>query len=118
VAHNRRPQKILAWRPVILLGGGLGLVVFEAAQPMFGRPVEWAIVSVAATMMGLELFSRSSEPDDSDPPPPGGSPAQADGPASPGNQGRPGSPGAQAASVAPAVKVSRKAPVVVAAAVA
>jgi hypothetical protein len=54
-------RSILAWRPVILLGGGLALLGWEAAQPILGFRVEWALVSAALTMMGLELFQRADE---------------------------------------------------------
>jgi len=114
--HRNGPRRILQWRPVVLFGGGFGLAVFEAAQPLFGRRVEWAIVSLAATMMGLELFQRSSEPDGSAPPPGDGKggPGPAGGQAGPGNPGKPGSPGALAVLVAPVARVSRRAPAAVA----
>ena len=38
---------------------GLGLALYETAQPLFGRPVEVAIVSVAGTMMAAELAAKA-----------------------------------------------------------
>jgi len=108
MAHNRRPGAVLAWRPVVLFGGGLGLAVFEAAQPMLGRRVEWAIVSLAATMMGLEAFQRSQEPREPTGGPPG-SPGSQDGPgqrAGPGSPGSRGSPGALAVRAAPVARAT------------
>jgi hypothetical protein len=110
MGNGRRPQQILAWRPVLLFGGGLALAVFEAVQPLLGHPVEWAIVSLSATMMGLEFFRQAREPDPT--PPSGDGPAGKGGPApgaSPGNPARPGSPAGPAALAALAALVSRKA---------
>src|SRR3954453_6796724 len=62
MGQNRRsPQTVLMWRPVLLFGGGLLLAIFEAVQPFLGHQVEWAIVSLAATMMGLEMFQQSRD---------------------------------------------------------
>jgi hypothetical protein len=117
MTHNgRRPGAILQWRPVVLFGGGFGLSVFEAVQPMFGRNVEWAIVSLAATMMGLEFFQRAQEPKTNSHPRPNG---PEDGPVvrgRPGNQGGPVAPASQAslavrvALAVRAVPASRLAP--------
>jgi hypothetical protein len=115
VAHNgRRPRAILLWRPVILLGGGFAFSVFEAIQPMLGRHVEWAIVSLATTMMGLEFFQRASEPkppNDQNGPEDGpvvrGRPGNQDGPVAPV---RPANQAALAVRVVRAVRASRKAP--------
>jgi hypothetical protein len=114
MGNGRRPARILAWRPVILFGAGLGLAVFEAVQPLLGHPVEWAIVSLAATMLGLEFFRQAREPDPT-PPSDGVGPAGKAGPApgaSPGNPGKRASPAGPAALVVLAARVSRKAPVV------
>lgn len=117
MAPNRSPDKILAWRPVLLFGAGLLLAGFEAVQPLFGRPVEWAIISLAATMLGLEMFSRARTPDDDSPD--RGRPESRDGPGpagDPGNQGNRGNPGALAVLVALAGPANRKAPAAAAAA--
>jgi hypothetical protein len=114
MAPHRSPQKILAWRPVLLFGGGIGLAIFEAVQPLIGHEVEWAIVSLAATMMGLEMFQRSRAPDE---PGPDGGKSQDDraGPGAAGNPDNPGNrgnPGALAVLVALAAQVSHPAPAV------
>jgi hypothetical protein len=44
---------------------GLGIFLYEAVQPLFGRPVEPLIVGGAVTMMGLELLSRADKREDS-----------------------------------------------------
>jgi hypothetical protein len=43
---------------------GLGVFLYEAAQPLFGRAVEPLIVAGAIAMMGLELLSRADKPKD------------------------------------------------------
>jgi hypothetical protein len=115
MAPNRSPQKILAWRPVLLFGGGIVLAVFEAVQPLFGHDVEWAIVSLAATMMGLEMFQRSREPDEPGPGDGDGQDARENGEnrENRGNPGNRGNLGALAVLVALVARVNRKAPAVV-----
>jgi hypothetical protein len=112
---NDRISAFLTWRPVLLFGGGLGLAIFEAVQPLLGHSVEWAIVSLAATMMGLEVWQRSQAPDngknrqvrkDTQAPEVG-----------PESQGNRDNPAALAVRAALAGLVSRKAPAVAVAAV-
>jgi hypothetical protein len=110
-----RTSAILLWRPVLLLGGGMLLAGFEAIQPLLGHAVEWAIVSLAATMMGLELWQRSQPPnDDKANPEAKDAPAPA---AAPDTPGKPGNPAALAVRVALAGLGSRKAPAAVVVAV-
>jgi hypothetical protein len=40
---------------------GLSVFLYEAAQPLFGQPVEPLIVGGAITMMGLEVLSRADK---------------------------------------------------------
>jgi hypothetical protein len=106
MGQNRRsPQTVLMWRPVLLFGGGLLLAIFEAVQPFLGHQVEWAIVSLAATMMGLEMFQQSRDGEHSAaprppaaPPPPAPPPDREDPPDPP----VPGVLAARAAPAAPA----------------
>lgn len=96
-------RAFLLWRPVLLFGGGLGLAIFEAVQPLFGHEPEWAIVSLAATMMGLEAFARGPEPENHSPGRSNHDRRERKGnPEEPGNPGSRGSPGALTVWVAPA----------------
>lgn len=40
---------------------GLGALVFEMFQPVFGRPVEPLIVGAATAMMTLEVLSKAGK---------------------------------------------------------
>ena len=106
---NRR--EILAWRPIFLFGGGMFLALFEAVQPLLGLPVQWEIVSLAATMMGLEMFQRSKEPPEKNGNGDGddqGNRGRVDSPDGPVGQGSRGNRGAWAVLVGLVGLVSRK----------
>jgi hypothetical protein len=106
--NRRSPQTLLMWRPVLLFGGGLVLAIFEAVQPLLGHQVEWAIVSLAATMMGLEMFQQSRDGEHSAasrppaPPPPAARPPGRE--ADPPDPPVPGVLAARAAPAAPAIQ--------------
>jgi hypothetical protein len=38
---------------------GLGLAIWEAVQPLFGRPVEATLVALAGTMMAAEAAAQA-----------------------------------------------------------